>query len=1143
MQFDRLSLTGFKSFVEPAELRIEPGLTGVVGPNGCGKSNLLEALRWVMGESRPTAMRGGGMEDVIFAGTDARPARPYAEVRLTVHDAARTAPAALAAGERIEVARRITRDAGSTYRVDGREVRARDVALLFADAATGARSPSLVRQGQIGELIAAAPRARRRILEDAAGIGGLHVRRHEAELRLRAAEANLSRLDDVRAAIEGRLAALDRQAKVAARYRDIGAALRRAEGALLWRRWRDAADAAEAAGAALDAAARAARAAEAAATAQRERRAGADGALPALREEEVVADAVLRRLEAEAARHAAAEADAAAAGTAARAALEEVERDEAREAALATDARASAGRARAEAAEIESALDGQAEAEARADDALRTAETARDAAGGAERAAAEAAARAVGARDAAERAVGAARGALRRIAAALAEAAAAEPAARAAAEGAGVAAAAAAAVLGEARRAAAAAEEALAVAEGAAALARPREAAARTALSAARGAVAALEAEAEGLERAARRDGAEGGVLADIRVAPGYERALAAALGEELNEPEAKGGAGWRALPPQDVPAMPGEPLAARVEAPAALARTLARVAVVPAEDGAAAQAGLGPGERLVSPAGDLWRWDGLVRPAGAGSAAAAALERRARAEVLRAEVAAAVADVAQAEAAHVEAVRAVREATAAEETARRVRDGARGALARAERDAMRSAGQDEMAAERAAVAGAALERHRVREAEARAEAEAAAEALAALPDGAAVRAAAEDARAALDRARGAAADARARAGALRAEGAARRTRLDAVRAEAEAWQARLADAGVRAGELGARRRAAQGALRAAQAAPGRIAAARGDLPGRVLAAEGRRRAAGAALAAGEAAAREAGEGERAAERAASEARERRAMAQARAEAAGGAVAAAQARAEADGGAARDLPAAAGFDPAEVGTAEALEAETAALRARRDGLGPVNLRAAADAEAARAEAGAMAGQVAELEGAIAKLRGAIGGLNREGRARLLAAFEQVNGTFGALFRHLFGGGEARLELVDSDDPLEAGLEILCQPPGKRLAALTLLSGGEQTLTAMALIFAVFLSNPAPICVLDEVDAPLDDANVARFCGLLDEMTERTRTRFLVITHHAITMGRMDRLYGVTMAEPGVSQLVSVDLSAAEGLVA
>ena len=224
-------------------------------------------------------------------------------------------------------------------------------------------------------------------------------------------------------------------------------------------------------------------------------------------------------------------------------------------------------------------------------------------------------------------------------------------------------------------------------------------------------------------------------------------------------------------------------------------------------------------------------------------------------------------------------------------------------------------------------------------------------------------------------------------------------------------------------------------------------------------------------------------------------------------------------------------------------SAEKIEHDVNRLKRQREALGAVNLRAEEDAREVQAEHDTLVNEKADLEAAIAKLRSGIAALNREGRERLLTAFEQVNSNFGMLFTHLFGGGEANLVLVESDDPLEAGLEIMCQPPGKKLSTLSLLSGGEQTLTAMALIFAVFLANPAPICVLDEVDAPLDDANVTRFCDLLDEMTQRTDTRFLVITHHAVTMARMDRLFGVTMGEQGVSQLVSVDLKKAEALVA
>ncbi len=230
-------------------------------------------------------------------------------------------------------------------------------------------------------------------------------------------------------------------------------------------------------------------------------------------------------------------------------------------------------------------------------------------------------------------------------------------------------------------------------------------------------------------------------------------------------------------------------------------------------------------------------------------------------------------------------------------------------------------------------------------------------------------------------------------------------------------------------------------------------------------------------------------------------------------------------------------------DPETLPSAEKIEADVMRLRRSRDALGAVNLRAEEDAREVEEEHDTLVSEKADLEAAIAALRSGIASLNKEGRERLLTAFEQVNSNFSMLFKHLFGGGEAKLVLVESDDPLEAGLEIMCQPPGKKLSVLSLLSGGEQTLTALALIFAVFLANPAPICVLDEVDAPLDDANVTRFCDLLDEMCRRTETRFMIITHHAVTMARMDRLFGVTMGEQGVSQLVSVDLKKAEAMVA
>jgi chromosome segregation protein len=378
----------------------------------------------------------------------------------------------------------------------------------------------------------------------------------------------------------------------------------------------------------------------------------------------------------------------------------------------------------------------------------------------------------------------------------------------------------------------------------------------------------------------------------------------------------------------------------------------------------------------------------------------------------------------------------------------------------------------------------------------------------------------------------------------VRREGEARVRRRQEATKELSGWKHRLDTAAKRIAELDARKAETEDELAEASAAPEEIAIKREELSDAIAEAEARRAIAADALAEAEGNLRQTRDLERDAERMASDAREIRARAEARSEAARSTVQLAAERIMEEAGATpAELLDTLKVDPDRMPDAETLDTDVQRLKRQREALGAVNLRAEEDAKAVDAEYTALAAEKLDLEEAIKKLRAGIAGLNREGRERLLTAFEQVNANFGQLFTHLFGGGEARLVLVESDDPLEAGLEIMAQPPGKRLSTLSLLSGGEQTLTALALIFGVFLANPAPICVLDEVDAPLDDANVTRFCDMMDEMTRRTETRFLVITHHAVTMARMDRLFGVTMQEQGVSQLVSVDLKRAEALVA
>jgi chromosome segregation protein len=1151
LRFTRLRLNGFKSFVDPTDLVIHEGLTGVVGPNGCGKSNLLEALRWVMGENRPTAMRGGGMEDVIFAGAATRPARHFAEVALVIDNQDRLAPSGFNDADQIEIVRRITRDAGSAYKANTKDVRARDVQMLFADASTGSHSPALVRQGQISELINAKPKARRRVLEEAAGISGLYARRHEAELKLQGAEQNLTRVDDVLEQLAQQLSTLNRQAKQAARYREIGEELRRSEGMLLFRRWREADLARAEAEAALRARVIATGQAEAAARAAGKAREGREDVLPGRREEEAIASAILQRLVVQ--RDGLAEQEARARQTidTLRGRIEQLVRDMEREAGLNRDAGETIGRLEWEIEQLARAHDGHDERLAEAAEAAREAGAALDEREAMLARATEDSARLAARHQSAQRLLSDTRGVLEK-AEAQAEAA------RAAVEGATEAL----ALSSEAFEAAeeaqevavAQAEEAEALleqAEAARAETQGREAEARAARSSAEGEANALRAEVAALARLVERESSAGTQLLDrLEVEPGFEKALGAALADDLRAPEvgAEARSGWALLADYDAPqGLPGgvARLSAHVKAPGVLARRLGQIGLVDRAQGAALQAALLPGQRLVSREGDLWRWDGFRAGAeDAPSAAALRLQQLNRLVQLKRDLEDVAAKAEGARQAHEALQGRLMDLSRADQLARDARRAADGRVTEANRAAARAEADRSIAAGKLEAARLAVSRYEDEAMAARARLREAEAAMGDLGDLEAARNAVEAAKVVVEAARLAMLTRRSGLDEVRREGEARvRRRQEAVK-ELSGWKHRLETAERRIAELAERKAETEEELAEASAAPEEIAIKREELAEAIAAAEERRRVAADALAEAEGALREAQAAEREAERAAGEAREARARAEARMEAARETVAyAAERIAEETESTPAQLLDTLKADPERMPDADALEAEVNRLKRQREALGAVNLRAEEDAKAVSAEYDTLVGEKVDLEEAIKKLRAGIAGLNREGRERLLTAFEQVNANFSTLFTHLFGGGEARLVLVESDDPLEAGLEIMCQPPGKKLATLSLLSGGEQTLTALALIFGVFLANPAPICVLDEVDAPLDDANVTRFCDLLDEMARRTETRFLIITHHAVTMARMDRLFGVTMQEQGVSQLVSVDLKKAEALVA
>ncbi|OUS07641.1 chromosome segregation protein SMC [Rhodobacterales bacterium 52_120_T64] len=1150
MQFAKLRLLGFKSFVDPTELVISPGLTGVVGPNGCGKSNLLEALRWVMGENRAKAMRGGGMEDVIFAGASSRPARNYAEVTLTLDNTERLAPASFNDQDKLEVVRRITRDAGSAYKTNGKESRARDVQMLFADASTGAHSPSLVRQGQISELINAKPKARRRVLEEAAGISGLYQRRHEAELKLNATETNLARIEDVLEQLDSQIKSLARQARQAARYREIAGELRRAEGLLLYRRWREADVERQATSDALTAATKGAASAQGEAASQAKVRAEAESRVPPLREEEAIAGAVLQRLLVERDSLNAQEQRARQAIEDLQTRIAQLGRDMEREKGLNHDAGETIERLDWEKAALAKAHEGH---DAKLDDAR---EAAREAGTVLQEQESELdkltedAARLAARHQAARRRLEEAGGTVTKLAAEIENARAVAAKHEAELGSASERLEAALTAQDDAIGAAKTAEKALTKAEVDRAEAQTRDSETRASLSEADGEASALRAEVSALTRLIERDQGDGKQLLDsVRADKGFEAALGAALADDLKAPEVgpEGVSGWASLPDYDVAAtMPtgASPLADHVQAPDVLARRLSAIGLVARDQGAGLQSSLKPGQRLVSREGDLWRWDGYRAGADdAPSEAALRLQQVNRLADLSEAFASAEALADTARQAHQAARSNLENAQEADQNARRSRKDADEAVNNSARRLSRAEAELDMLKGKLETLRMAVSRREEEASDARDALREAERGIDDLGDLDAARDAVEGRKVAVEGARMAMLTRRSLSDELRREGEARVRRQQEITKEVSNWRLRLENAEKRIGELEARKAESEADLGAATTAPEELLAKREALAHSMDQAEDRRNSAADALAVGETAMRDAEESERRAERAASEARETRARSEALAEAALFRVDATADRIREE----MDLEPAALLetleaDPDKMPSSEMIENDVNRLKRQREALGAVNLRAEEDAREVQEEFDNLNGEKNDLEAAVKKLRQGISNLNQEGRQRLLDAFEEVNKNFSKLFKHLFGGGDANLVLVESDDPLEAGLELMCQPPGKKLSTLSLLSGGEQTLTALSLIFAVFLANPSPICVLDEVDAPLDDANVTRFCDLLDEMTKQTDTRFLIITHHAVTMARMDRLYGVTMAEQGVSQLVSVDLRQAEEII-
>lgn len=1141
---------------------MEDGLTGVVGPNGCGKSNLVEALRWVMGETSAKQMRGSDMSDVIFGGTSSRPARNVAEVAVMLDNSDRKAPAMFNDFEMLEVTRRIERSGGSNYKVNGKDVRARDVQLLFADAATGARSNAMVSQGKIGALIGAKPAQRRLILEEAAGITGLHSRRHEAELRLKNAEQNLERLEDVLVQLDSQIGSLQKQARQAERYRKLSDSIRQTEALLFHIRWTDAQKRQQDARELLVAGESAVRDLTSAVTEATTVQAHIAASTPDLRKREAEAAAALQRLLIE---REGLDKDKAQIETQMeqlRGRIQQIDADLAREAELASDAQGALDKLKNEREELRDAQGGEddeldeakeiaaekgvyvEELEGRVEELTNKVAEEEARLKSVQQRLSELNARRSRLTERHDEAV--AKLDDIRIEADFDEA------------------------LEEANMHLEECEEMceqrkMAVEEAEMRLAELRdredglktqENEARDQLRDAESRKARLVAEIDALESLVRGDDDDQfpAIIENIAVQSGFELAMAAALGEDLDASDiAEAPVHWSSIDPAtDDPALPEgvTALAKFVEAPALLNRRLWQIGIV--DDDATGNwlaKNLKAGQRLVSREGSLWRWDGYRIQAGAELPAAARLRQRNRLEELRGELeeANAVVDAAaeRAEIANENVERLDEEietARNAEQEAHRAVREAEGTLSRA-REEIANIKRDASAIESRLQSAEEAEKRAKQDLD---EVIAEQEELAALPEESSeglmeIKAELIEHRANLSDARADHMEARSQLERMQSAMSGRRKRLEFVESEISSWNERASGAGDRVAELRERQEEARMELEELQLKPEEIEERRAILSDRIELADETRKEAADELQKAENAQREADQNLKEAEQKLAEAREGRVRCEALLEQAEqhrrDLIERIRERVNATPDQLAEL---AEIDlTKELPGENDIEARLQRQSRERENLGAVNLRAEVELAEMQEQKDTMVSERDDLIAAIEKLRNGINQLNREARARLKAAFDEVDKHFQQLFVRLFGGGAAHLMLTDADDPLQAGLEIMASPPGKKLQHLSLLSGGEQALTAVALLFAVFLTNPAPICVLDEVDAPLDDANVDRFCKLLEAIGRHANTRFLVITHHRMTMARMNRLFGVTMAERGVSSLVSVDLRQAE----
>ena len=1093
MDFKKLRISNFKSFVDPVEVNIGKGLTGVVGPNGCGKSNLVEALRWAMGETSYKSMRTSSMDDVIFSGTENRPARNFAEVSLVLDNKERNAPNEYNNDDVVEVTRRIERESGSAYRINGKDIRARDVQMLFADVSTGARSPSLVRQGQIDELISQKPEQRRRILEEAAGISGFHVRRHEAELRLNAAHINLERLDDVLKELSSQMRSLKKQAREANRYKSLSEEIRNAQSVVLAVKYATINEQLDESKKQFNNAIRKHQEAVKEVASLNSNEISLQSELAPLREKVTVDSAKLQRLLIE---------------------MEGLDKEILRQ--------------KERSGELSRFIDSTTSQLARENDILKDLKDLLSRHGdneinikrkqGLENSISNRAndliknntllsdfSNIYSKKENIEKIISSDNDLKQNI-------------------------------LSQIKRE----NDLLADLS----ISIDSDAEKNTIKEKEKIITEEIETKVTHLkenddfvnkmisiysqkETLSRVIGASfntnDSLIDELNVKPGYENALDALLGDELyysiNDEEP---VYWKSLDEfvdnADLPDG-SESLSKYVTGSSAIKRRISQTGIVARENGIKLISKLKYGQCLVSKEGDLWRWDGLVAASKSSSSAAERLQNRNQLEDILKTIDEFEEKFKSINTIKEKSIKIQNDITNLKIELDRVNTEINNKV---NLDKKISLSKEELSSLNSRLVDFNKD------------------SLENLEQLDVINASIIDFEAkfkTIDRVRD-------ESEKIQDDITKFKIELDRINSEIsnkDDLDKKIPETENQILELDNR-------LKSLKDEKSKII----DLPDEV---ENKKNSLQTLI-----------EKSKILKSSSEDnfIKLENQLNEIRIKAKDAAEKEAQAREtegrleiflqnnndkikEVESLINKELNI--NFDelikitnfsddnprPSEINAEQNYER----FKNERELLGGVNLRAEYELADIQERFDETKSEREDLDKAISELKKGISGLNQESRERMKLAFEQVNSKFQEVFKKLFGGGNAELNFVDSDDPLEAGLEMLAQPPGKKLKSMDSLSGGEKALTATSLIFAVFLTNPSPICVLDEVDAPLDDANVERFCDLIDEMSKSVNTRFLIITHHALTMSRMDRLFGVTMQEKGVSKLVSVDLTTAE----